>query len=107
VLTPYENIGSYAATMAAANMVLFTAFPWIWEKKLGTRRGAPSVFLLFMATFTLFTVTMSLAAFGKPVCRVLFCVACCLNVPAVVTVWFFIKEHAEDRGRLESKVEHE
>jgi hypothetical protein len=91
--------------MAAANLVLFTAFPWIWEKKLGTRRGALSIFLIFLATFALFTLSLCLAAFDKSVCKVLFCIACCLNIPAVVSVWGFVREHAEDREVVEFKVE--
>lgn len=104
MLSSCENIGTCAATMTGANLLLFTVFSYVWEQKLETKRGSLVAFSVFMTTFAMFILSSVLAALGNPFCQIVFCMACCLDVPAVLSIWIFIFRHQKVCGNLESKV---
>ncbi len=107
MLLSCEDIAPYTSQMMAGHLVVFCAVSWIWGLRIGTSRGSTAVFVLFMSAFSLFVASTLLAALGSGLCRVCFAVACLSDVPLVVSLWVFIREHQKVCAMLESKKEKE
>ena len=97
------EVGSWAAIVMAADLAIFAAMWWIWERQI-TKHDGLVTFTLFMVVFILSGAGAVSAALGSSCCRIIFSLACLGHIPFVLAVWLVLRIHAKDAGRLESKI---